>query len=115
VATGIDNTGVASQIQSAERALTELAGRLRNDSRRIADPVEPRETQPQIEHPPLRPVARLFARPTALVSKYARQAYGPSSAVPTSIEEEVLDIPAFLPARPTEPSLEAEVTRFKAA
>jgi cell division protein FtsZ len=34
VATGIDNTGVASQIQSAECALTELAGKLRNDRRR---------------------------------------------------------------------------------
>jgi cell division protein FtsZ len=115
VATGIDNTGVASQIQSAECALTELAGKLRNDSRRIADPIKPFEAQPQIESSPQRPIARLFGRPAALVSKYARQAYGRSSAVPNSIEEEVLDIPAFLPARSTKPSLEAEVARFKAA
>jgi cell division protein FtsZ len=115
VATGIDNTGVASQIQSAECALTELAGKLRNDSRRIADPIKPFEAQPQIESSPQRPIARLFGRPAALVSKYARQAYGRSSAVPNSIEEEVLDIPTFLPARSTKPSLEAEVTRFKAA
>ena len=36
VATGIDNTDAARQTQSAECALTELAGNLRNDSRRIA-------------------------------------------------------------------------------
>jgi cell division protein FtsZ len=114
VATGIDNTGATSQIQSAERALTELAGKLRNDNGRIADRKDARETQSQTE-PPLRPMARLFGRPAELVSKYARQAYGRSSAVPKSIEEEVLDIPAFLPARPTEPSLEAEITRSRAA
>jgi cell division protein FtsZ len=115
VATGIDNTGAASQIRSAECALTELAGKLRNAGRRIADPIEPRETQPQIGRSPQRPMARLFGRPVELVSKYARQAYGRSSAVPKSIEEEVLDIPAFLPARPTEPSLEPKITHSQAA
>src|ERR1700742_2845258 len=37
VATGIDNVGPARQTQPAESSLTEIAGRLRNDSRRIAD------------------------------------------------------------------------------
>ena len=37
VATGIDNTDAARQTQSAESALTELAGKLRNDGHRIAD------------------------------------------------------------------------------
>ena len=103
VATGIDNTGAAHQMQPAESALMELAGKLRNDSRRIADRIEPSATQPHIERPPPRPMARLFGRPAELVSKYARQAaaqgldpYGRSSPVPNSIEEEVLDIPAFL-------------------
>jgi cell division protein FtsZ len=121
VATGIDNTGAAHQIQAAECALTELAGKLRNDSGRIADQIDPSMTQPQVERSPRRPMARLFGRPAELVSKYARQAalqslnpYGRSPAVPNSIEEEVLDIPAFLPARPTKPPLE-ELTRFQAA
>jgi cell division protein FtsZ len=121
VATGIDNTGVAHQIQRAESALTELAGNLRNDSR-TADQIEPGATQPHIKHPPLRPIARLFGRPAEVVSKYARQVapprldpYGRPSAGPNSIEEEVLDIPAFLPARPTEPPLKPKVARFQAA
>ena len=103
VATGIDNTSAAYQMQPAESALTELAGKLRNESRRIADRIEPSATQPHIERPPPRPMARLFGRPAELASKYARQAapqgldpYGRSSPVPNSIEEEVLDIPAFL-------------------
>jgi cell division protein FtsZ len=122
VATGIDNTGAAHQMQPAESALTELASKLRNDSRRIADRIEPSVTQPHIERPPPRPMARLFGRPAELVSKYARQAaargldpYARSSAVPNSIEEEVLDIPAFLPSRPPEPPLKPRVTRFQAA
>ena len=40
VATGIDNTGVARQAQPAESALKELAGKIRNDSRRAADRIE---------------------------------------------------------------------------
>jgi len=37
VATGIDNTGAVHQSQPAESALRELAGKLRNDGRRIDD------------------------------------------------------------------------------
>jgi cell division protein FtsZ len=40
VATGIDNTGLARHAQPAESALRELAGKIRNDSRRIADRIE---------------------------------------------------------------------------
>src|SRR4029079_8974206 len=40
VATGIDNTDAARQTQSAEYALTELAGNLRHDGRRIAGRTE---------------------------------------------------------------------------
>jgi cell division protein FtsZ len=36
VATGIDNLDPAPHAQPAESSLTELAGRLRNDSRQIA-------------------------------------------------------------------------------
>ena len=41
VATGIDNADAERQTQSTERARTELAGELRNNSRRIADRSEP--------------------------------------------------------------------------
>ncbi len=40
VATGIDNTGTCARRQPAESALKELAGKMRNDSRRIADRIE---------------------------------------------------------------------------
>src|SRR5690242_20385949 len=40
VATGIDNAGAARHAQPAESALRELAGKIRNDSRRTADRIE---------------------------------------------------------------------------
>jgi cell division protein FtsZ len=103
VATGIDNLGAPRQTQPAG-SLTELAGRLRNDSRRIADRIERSAPLPQLESPPLRPTARhAEGRPAKPISEYARHAapqgldpYGHSSPVRNSIEEDVLDIPAFL-------------------
>ena len=104
VATGIDNTDAARQTQSAECALTELAGNLRNDSRRIAGRTERSAPLSQFERPPLRPTTRHpEGRPATATSEYARKAapqgldpYGRSSPVPNSIEEDGLDIPAFL-------------------
>jgi cell division protein FtsZ len=104
VATGIDNLGPAHQTQPAESSLTKLAGRLRNDSRGIADRIERSAPLPQLESPPLRPTARNpEGRPAKPISEYARHAalqgldpYGRSSPVRNSIEENVLDIPAFL-------------------
>ena len=103
VATGIDNTDAARQTQSAECALTELAGNLRNDSRRIAGRTE-RSALSQFEGPPLRPTTRHpEGRPATPTSEKARKAapqgldpYGRSSPVHNSAEEDVLDIPAFL-------------------
>jgi cell division protein FtsZ len=57
VATGIDNAGPMHQMQPAESALTELAGKLRNDSRRIADRIERPAPPPQSERPQQRPTA----------------------------------------------------------
>jgi cell division protein FtsZ len=79
VATGIDNTGAASQIQSAECELTELAGKLRNDNRRAREGL----TKPTSEY--VRPAA-----PQSL-DQYAR-----SSGNQNAIQEDVLEIPAFL-------------------
>jgi cell division protein FtsZ len=97
VATGIDNLDPARQIQPAQSSLTELAGRLSDDRRRIADRVE--RSAPQSESPPLRPTARHpEGRP-----EYGRHAapqgidpYGRSPPVRNSIEENVLDVPTFL-------------------
>jgi len=103
VATGIDNLP-ARQTQPAESSLTELAGRLRNDSRRIADEMESSAAPPQLQSPPLCPTARHpEERPAKPISEYARHAipqsldpYGRFSPVRNSIEESVLDIQAFL-------------------
>jgi cell division protein FtsZ len=100
VATGIDNLGPARQTQPAESSLTELAGRLRNDSRRIANRIERSAPLPQLGSPPLRPPE---GRPAKPISEYARHTapqgldpHGRSSPVRNSIDETVLDIPAFL-------------------
>jgi cell division protein FtsZ len=86
VATGIDNLGSATQ--PAENLLTELAGRLRNDNRRIASQIE-RRAPPPIGSPPLREAARPPV-PQGL------DPYGRSSPIRNSIEERALNIPAFL-------------------
>jgi cell division protein FtsZ len=104
VATGIDNLGSSRQTQPAERSLTELAGRLRDDSRRVTDRIERRASLPQSESPPLRPTAgRPEGRPAKPSSEYARHGalqsldpYGRSSAVRTPNKENVVEIPAFL-------------------
>ena len=83
VATGIDN--LARQAQSIESSLAELATRLSNDNRRIASQIERRAAPPPSESPRLRPRQAAPHDP-----------YGRSSAVRNSIEEKVLDIPAFL-------------------
>jgi cell division protein FtsZ len=103
VATGIDNLGTTRQTQPAG-SLTELAVRLRNDNRRIADRIEPSAPPPQLESPQLRPAARHpEIRLAKSTSEYARPAAprgldqcGRSSVVRNLIEEKVLHIPAFL-------------------
>jgi cell division protein FtsZ len=103
VATGIDNLGTTRQTQPAG-SLTELAVRLRNDNRRIADQIERNAPPPQLKSPQLRPAARHpEIRLAKSTSEYARPAAprgldpcGRSSAVRNLIEEKVLHIPAFL-------------------
>ncbi|MFK4585153.1 cell division protein FtsZ [Bradyrhizobium diazoefficiens] len=58
VATGIDNLDPAQQALPVETALTQLAGRLRNDGRRIADRIERSAPLPQAASPPLRARSR---------------------------------------------------------
>jgi cell division protein FtsZ len=103
VATGIDNLGVTRETQPSN-SLTELAARLRNDNLRNAERIERGAPLPQLRSPALRPAARLpEALPAKPVPEHARRAtprsldpYGRLSAVRNSIEQAVLDIPAFL-------------------
>ncbi|MBB4365537.1 cell division protein FtsZ [Bradyrhizobium sp. CIR18] len=102
VATGIDNLDPA-QALPVETALTQLAGRLRNDSRRIADRIERSAPIPQAGSPPLRPQPHHPVGPPARPAlDHARQAadrpldpYG-RTAARNAPDEAVLDIPAFL-------------------
>ena len=57
VATGIDNLGATRQTQAAH-SLTELAGRLRNDSRRSAEQIERSATGREGAREPPVPCAR---------------------------------------------------------
>jgi cell division protein FtsZ len=78
VATGIDGTGAASQIQTGECALTELADKLRNDNSRAREELA--------KYP--RPAASQSVDP-----------YCQSAANENAIRGDVLDIPAFLRRR----------------
>ena len=102
VATGIDNLGATRQTQPGG-SLTELAGRLSKDSHRSAEWIEHSAPRPQLRSPALRPTVRHpEGLPATPISEYARHAprgldpYGRFSAVRHSIEQAVLDIPAFL-------------------
>ncbi|MGY8666259.1 cell division protein FtsZ [Bradyrhizobium sp. UFLA05-109] len=102
VATGIDNLDPAQEMP-VETSLTQLAGKLRNDSRRIADRIERSASLPQVASPPLRAEARPQAAPPPRPAPdHARQAaprpldpYGRASAR-NAPDDGVLDIPAFL-------------------
>jgi len=79
--------------------LKELVGKLRNDSHRIAEPTERSARPLQSERLQQRPTVRHpEARPATPISEYARKAapQGRSSPGHNLIEEDVLDIPAFL-------------------
>src|SRR5689334_8566344 len=94
VATGIDNLASTRQAQPAEGSLTDLAGRLSNDRRRIAERIE-RSVSPQYASPPsLIPAARhTDARPAP---PQRLDPYGRAAPVRNPVEEKVLDIPSFL-------------------
>lgn len=87
VATGIDNLG-ARQPQPGENSLTDLAGRLSNDRRRIADRVERAAPPPQFETAP-----RL---PPRIPSPQRLDPYGRAAPARNPVEEKVIEIPSFL-------------------
>jgi len=106
VATGIDNLGATRQTQPTS-SLTELASRLRNENLRSAERLELRAPRPQLKSTALHPAARHLEQASTMpIPDHARTAarrsldsYGRLSAVRNSIEQAVLDIPAFLGRR----------------
>ncbi len=98
VATGIDNLRPAGQVEPAESSFTELAGRLSSDSR-LAVRLD-RAPPPHVRTPPLRQPA---PKPGSQYARHAappnRDPYGRSSAARNLVEENVLDVPAFLPRK----------------
>jgi cell division protein FtsZ len=91
VATGIDNLAAARPAEPAENSLTDLAGRLSNDRRRVAE----RSPPPQYASPPslYAPARHPEARPA---KPQGLDPYGRAAPARNPIEEKVLDIPVFL-------------------
>jgi cell division protein FtsZ len=92
VATGIDNTGIMHQQQPAESALKELASKMRNDSKRIADRVE--------RVMPAKPATTVSAPPADTTVYNAAHAAVAAAILPASAIEDV----SFRPM-PMKPSL----------
>jgi len=94
VATGIDNTGVQRSPAHAENALKELAGKLRNDSRRIADRIERAAPAAQMPKP-----APATAAAAAAVESAAQAAVAAAILPPPSAAEDVSIRP--MPMKPS--------------
>jgi cell division protein FtsZ len=107
VATGIDNLGPPCHAEPAERALPHLAGRLNNESYPGGSRTERAAQLLQIKTPPLRATThQVEGRSPIPASQHARRAapqrpgpYGHTSAARSLVEENALDIPAFLPRK----------------
>jgi cell division protein FtsZ len=106
VATGIDNPVATREVQPVS-PLAELAARLRNDNRRAAERIERSAPRPQLRgpaiHPTPRPPEELPAKSIAERARHpaprSLDAFGRIAAVQHSIEQAVLDIPAFISRR----------------
>jgi cell division protein FtsZ len=101
VATGIDNTGIARHAQPAENALRELAGKIRNDSRRIADRIErsvpaTAHAAPSVESAAHAAVAAAILPPTAIEDVSIR----PMPIKPSLFEPAQADAPIAEPHMP---------------
>src|SRR5262249_5793019 len=100
VATGIDNTGHAHKSQPAESALKELAGRIRTDSRRIADRIE--RTAASAHAPPSVDSAAHAAFPAAILPPTAIEdvSIRPMPMKPSLFEPSQAEAPAPEPHMP---------------
>ena len=100
VATGIDNTGHMRQAQPAESALKELAGKIRKDSRRVADRIErtaaSAHAAPSVESAAHAAVAAAILAPTAIEDVSIR----PMPMKPSLFEPAQAEAPAPEPHMP---------------
>ena len=100
VATGIDNTGMARHAQPAESALRELAGKIRNDSRRIADRIErtpvTAHAPPSVESAAHAAVAAAILPPTSIEDVSIR----PMPIKPSLFEPSQAEAPIAEPQMP---------------
>ena len=92
VATGIDNLDAAGTAYQAEGMLSDLAGRLSHDRRRIADRVPP-PSPPTARHLEARTGVAEHLRPAP---SQRLDSFGRAAPVRAPVEEKVLDIPSFL-------------------
>ena len=104
VATGIDNVGATRQTQPAEAHSRNSPAGCATTAIAAPSRIERSAPRPQLRSPALRPTApHPEGLPAKPISEYARHVaprgldpYGRFSAVRNSIEQAVLDIPAFL-------------------
>jgi cell division protein FtsZ len=92
VATGIDNLEAAGAAHPGEGMLSDLAGRLSHDRRRVADRVPP-PSPPTARHLEARTGVAEHLRPAP---SQRLDSFGRAAPVRTPVEEKVLDIPSFL-------------------
>jgi cell division protein FtsZ len=95
VATGIDNLASA-QKEATDSSLTDLAGRLSNDRRRVPDRAPPPHyaNAPSLIPAARQPAARPAADTARTVPPHRLAPF--SRAAPARAEEKVLDVPVFL-------------------
>jgi len=106
VATGIDHSAIKHQPAQAENALKELAGRLRNDSRRVAERIE--RATPTAQPAPVVPsVTAVATASTAMVESAAHAAVAAAILPPATAIEDVSIRP--MPMKPSLFDAPAEV------
>ncbi len=105
VATGIDKTGIMNQPLPAENALKELAGKMRQDTKRMADRVAP--AQAPMQRAPLAPTAALDAAHAAVAAAILPQQA--ASIEDVSIRPMPIKPSLFEPAPMEAPAAEAHM------
>ena len=97
VATGIDNLGSA-QNETTDSSLTDLAGRLSNDRRRIPDRAPPPHYAgaPSLIPAARQPAARPAVDPARTVPPHRLAPFSRTAPARNPAEEKILDVPVFL-------------------
>jgi cell division protein FtsZ len=100
VATGIDSVNTARHAQPAESALKELAGKIRTDSRRLADRIERTPTTTAHTAPSLESAAHAAVAAAILPQSIEDVSIRPMPVKPSLFEPRQNDAPAAEPQMP---------------